>query len=164
MLNLSLIKNIYGDVINYDDFCRIIQDYAESNYNPILESLTDYVPVWKVKNNFGDINTSVTTKYSVRSNDDKNGLTVIVTFSTVEKFMPTEWRTLDKEERQRIRMLTFSRRIRNFESFTYSEGTTLMGQCKWLISYVYRIPVPNTKEMKTDEIGELLNKMNVELT
>lgn len=163
MFNMNTIKNIYGDKINYNDFCEITQDYAESIYNPILENLTDYVPAWKVKNSLGDVNTSVHTKYSVRSNDSKNEISVIVTFSIVEKFMPTEWRTLDKEERQRVRMLTFSRRIRNFESFNYSEGTTLMGQCKWLISYVYKIAVKDTREMNITEIEPLLNKMNTEL-
>lgn len=163
MLNINNIKDIYGDIINYDDFCRIIQDYAESNYNPILESLTDYVPAWKAKNNFGDLSTKVTAKYSVRPNANKEGITVIVTFSIVEKFMPTEWRKLDKEERQGIRMLIFNRRIKNFDSFNYSEGTTLMGQCKWLISYTYSIPLTITNAMTTDSITPLLNKMNAEL-
>ena len=161
MLSINNIKDIYGDIINYDDFCRIIQDYAESNYNPILESLTDYVPAWKVKNDFGDLSTKVTTKYSIRPNNDKDGITVIVTFSIVEKFMPTEWRKLDKEERQRIRMLIFNRRIKNYNSYNYSEGTTLMGQCKWLISYKYTVDINSDDKINIDEIMPLLKNMNI---
>lgn len=160
---INLLENIYGDKIDYDDFCKIIHDYGDDIYNPINEHLTDYVAVWKVDNNFENVNTSVSNKFSIRSNNDKNSITVIVTFSTVEKYMPKEWRVLDKQERQNIRTSIFNRRIKNYENAEYSEGTTLMGQCKWLISYTYKISVNNTDNMNIDEILPLLQNMNTEL-
>ena len=160
---VNTVKNIYGDVIDYNDFCKIIHDYGDDIYNSVNEHLTDYIAVWKKENNFEDVNTSVSNKFSIRSNDNKNSITVIITFSTVEKYMPKEWRLLDKQERQNIRTSIFNRRIKNYENAEYSEGTTLMGQCKWLISYTYKISVNNTDSMNIDEILPLLQNMNTEL-
>lgn len=158
---INTLHNLYGDIINYEDFCNIIKQFGDVNYTPQLDLLTHYVPIWKIKNNFADVSTTTTVAFSIHNNKSDNKLTVLVTFSTVEKFMPREWRLLSAEQRQEIRLSTFNKAFGNYDSFNYSEGTTLMGQCKWLISYKYSITISNIKEFTFEDIKPLLERMKV---
>ena len=73
--------------------------------------------------------------------------------------MPTEWRIMSFEDRQAIRMSYLNKYVKNYDSFSYHESTTIMGQCKWLITYKYSCLVNTLINFPFDEIKPLLEKM-----
>lgn len=156
---ISILNELYGNNVTYNDFCELIQKFGDVNYSPYLEVFTDYIPKWKMENNCIDINTARKTTFAIHPMQSTDKITVNITFSTVEKFMSTDWRIMSFEDRQAIRMSYFNKYVKNYDSFSYHESTTIMGQCKWLITYKYSCSVNTLINFPFDDIKPLLEKM-----
>ena len=149
MIDLETFKTVYGEKLNNETLTELIKNYVEDILNPQLENLCSYRQEWVTELSIRE-SSSNSVKYSIRQMQHHNHVTIIITFSVVELHMPREWRVLDKNERKNVRLSKFSKLINSAKTYHYSEGTTLMGHCKWLVSFDFDLPVSNYDNISTE--------------
>jgi len=160
MIDLDIIKTIYGDKLNYEALTDLIKNYVEDTVNPQLEYFCSYKQDWITELSIRE-HTSNSMKFSIRQMKHHKHNTIIITFSTVELFMPREWRTLDKDQRKTIRLSKFKELIETAKTYHYSEGTTLIGHCKWLVSFDFDLPINDYDNISTEDVVKSLQNFKL---
>lgn len=153
MLDIGTLITVYGSVVDFKTFKLLLKDYLDDLYLPYLNYLTDYTSYYK--------DTKASTKYAYNVTNGNDFIIINITFSTIELFMPKEWRILDKAKRQEVRLCDYKNLINRLPNMEYSEGNTLMGHCKWFITFSDKIPMTNMNHINLADIIKYLVELRI---